>query len=135
MYEFKVRAENVYGFGPYSDVLYIQTGDRPDTMPKLTTRNQGRTNIQIKWIEPENNGYPIDDYKLEILNKENNRFESVFEIISENGIKIRESLCNEPSKQRVLANFECVISAQKVATSTYGYRSGDLLVARIAPHN
>lgn len=65
-YDFRVRGKNVYGYGPWSDELTIQTGDRPDRMPPLETRNTGPGgfNIQIEWEEPADNGYMIDDYEL-----------------------------------------------------------------------
>jgi hypothetical protein len=102
-YEFKVRARNVYGYGEYSEVLVVQTGDRPDTMDQLTTIAVGSI-IQITWDEPADNGYPVDDYELEILNKATNRFSSVFEIVNDRGMRIRESLCIESNKQTVISN-------------------------------
>jgi hypothetical protein len=133
-YEFKVRARNVYGYGEYSEVLVVQTGDRPDTMPELDTRAVGSI-IQITWDEPADNGYSVDDYDVEILNKATNRFSSVFEIVNDRGVRIRESLCIESNKQTVISSRECEINAQTLASSAYGYRSGDLLVGRIKAHN
>jgi len=98
LYEFRVRGRNVYGFGPWSELLTIQTGDRPDRMPPIETRNTGTGgfNIQIDWVEPGDNGYMIDDYELEILNKASNRFESAFEVLDNDFEITRESLCTDP---------------------------------------
>jgi len=37
LYQFKVRAKNIYGYGPFSDVVTLQPDAVPDTMNTPTT--------------------------------------------------------------------------------------------------
>jgi len=36
-YLFKIRAQNIYGYGPFSNVVTIRTSDIPDTMSHVVS--------------------------------------------------------------------------------------------------
>lgn len=67
-YRFKVRARNVYGFGIFSDVASLETGNRPETMIEVVTRNPDAeaTKVQINWVAPASSS-PITEYELRVL--------------------------------------------------------------------
>lgn len=65
-YQFRYRAKNVFGYGPYSDVASILAIAIPDQMPAPIVTNNG-VNVQITWVQANGNGASIIAYKIEIL--------------------------------------------------------------------
>jgi hypothetical protein len=62
-YEFKVRARNIYGYGPFSDSSFLIPDAEPATMDAPTTTLQYQT-VQIRFTEPYNNGRDITGYQV-----------------------------------------------------------------------
>jgi hypothetical protein len=64
-YIFKVRARNIYGYGPFSNLVTIRASDVPDVMQKPTTIAVGK-NIIVSWVKPVTGGEIISKYEIEI---------------------------------------------------------------------
>lgn len=47
-YQFKVRAKNAQGWGPFSDILYLVAARRPDQQAAVVTSNE-YTDVRITW--------------------------------------------------------------------------------------
>jgi hypothetical protein len=62
-YEFKVRARNIYGYGPFSDSSFLIPDAEPATMDAATTSLVYPT-VQIRFIEPYDNGREITAYQV-----------------------------------------------------------------------
>ena len=50
-YQFRYRAKNVNGWGPFSEILYLIAARRTDKPAPVITSNEG-TNVRISWSEP-----------------------------------------------------------------------------------
>mmetsp|Transcript_9440 Transcript_9440/g.8971 ORF Transcript_9440/g.8971 Transcript_9440/m.8971 type:complete len:317 (+) Transcript_9440:887-1837(+) len=65
-YKFRVRAENVYGTGPYSNVVSVVPKASPDKVVNVDTQNVG-VNVKITWDEPDDFGSAITSYTILIM--------------------------------------------------------------------
>jgi hypothetical protein len=54
-YFFQVRARNIYGLGPWSDIAKIRASDVPDTTGTISTISLFG-NIIVSWVAPPNGG-------------------------------------------------------------------------------
>jgi hypothetical protein len=61
-----VRARNVYGFGPFSEMTSILASTRPSAPEQVTTTTIG-LNVMISFPPAMDNGDPIKSYTIEIL--------------------------------------------------------------------
>jgi hypothetical protein len=59
-----VRAKNIYGFGPYSDVKAILAADTPSP-PQVAITAVVALNTQITFTAPYDNGAAISRYTVE----------------------------------------------------------------------
>ena len=66
-YEFKVRAENVCGTGPFSETFLTEMKKVPGA-PEMTVATN-ECYFEVEWEEPYNGGYNITEYKVEIETK------------------------------------------------------------------
>ena len=62
-YQFKVRAQNVYGFGEFSDIVTIRASTIPNTMNNVES-NTVLQAVVIAWEEPGNGGDDLLAYDL-----------------------------------------------------------------------
>jgi hypothetical protein len=65
-YKFKIRAENVYGWGAYSPEFAIVASEAPAQMQVVTTSIIG-TAARISWVAPSSNGEDITAYQVKVL--------------------------------------------------------------------
>ncbi|GLI67326.1 hypothetical protein VaNZ11_011513, partial [Volvox africanus] len=67
-YNFRVRATNMCGCGPYSSVVSATTLAAPPSAPgKPVVVSRGANNIRVRWDEPEHfYGAVVTTYKLEV---------------------------------------------------------------------
>ena len=69
-YEFKVQAQNQWGWGPISSSVTIVASTVPAQMSTPVTSIDPTTGgVLITWSAPDNNGEPLLTYKIEILNE------------------------------------------------------------------
>ena len=64
IYKFRYRAYNIHGWGPYSEALDLLAASIPDSLDSVVTNLIG-TQVQISWIPLNENGSPLDQYKIE----------------------------------------------------------------------
>jgi hypothetical protein len=66
-YQFKVRAQNGQGWGPYSEVYAVLAASVPSQPAAATvTDNAGLPSIRISWTLPTENGSPVTAYEIKI---------------------------------------------------------------------
>jgi len=58
-YMFKVRAQNVYGYGDFSETVIIRTSYVPDEMTPVTTTTILQSFV-VSWTPASDSGEPID---------------------------------------------------------------------------
>ena len=63
LYRFRVRAKNIWGWGPYSSHTTIQAATIPAKMATPTfSVNAFAGDLMIDWLEPDIQGDPISNY-------------------------------------------------------------------------
>lgn len=78
-YTIRLRALNKNGPGPWSDEFQFTSGSTcPDAPDSLVITTKSFNCLLINWTEPECNGSPIIEYKLEWSVKENEQFTNLF---------------------------------------------------------
>eukprot|EP00347_Sterkiella_histriomuscorum_P011727 403371340 len=72
-YKFRIRAENLFGFGPYSEEISLSPIDKPDQMSQVLTELVN-TNIKLTWSAPVNNGLAITEYIISIFHHDDTNY-------------------------------------------------------------
>lgn len=62
-YQFQIRARNIYGFGPFSDVVTVVASAVPGE-PDIALTTTQATGIVISFFAPDNNGATITGYTI-----------------------------------------------------------------------
>ena len=62
-YFFKVRAKNIYGFGPFSNITKIRASYVPDTADIVNTVTSLK-DVIIEWSPPPEGGDTITKYQV-----------------------------------------------------------------------
>ena len=84
VYRFRVRARNIYGWGPPSDVLPVAAAGIPEQMEPPVTEidpNNG-LNILVTWVEPYDNSDAISAYNI-IFRASDGTYHNTAECVSE----------------------------------------------------
>lgn len=121
-YLFKVRAKNIYGWGPYSAVATIAASSVPDAMATVTT-SVVSGEVKINFAAPGDNGDTITGYDLEIRYSD--------------GTTYAEETTNcDGSDGTIKTNMYCTIPMTLLrAAGTYNLAYGDLVVVRARAYN
>lgn len=70
LYAFRVRAKNIFGWGPYSEPAIIQAAREPDQpLAPITSIDSSTGSVVITWQAPSARGDAITAYTVEIQNK------------------------------------------------------------------
>ena len=65
-YEFRIRATNKWGSGPFSDTLSVLAADEPSQIGQaVTTIEQATGAVVVSWTKPPSNGAEITSYTIE----------------------------------------------------------------------
>jgi hypothetical protein len=68
-YQFKVRAQNIIGWGAFSSAYSIKAAAAPSQMLTVTTSIDSSTGgVMITWVAPHDGSSTIDAYLIEIAN-------------------------------------------------------------------
>lgn len=66
-FTFKIRGINLFGQGPFTSSISIETIGPPDKMNEVTVIQSG-TQVTIQWQIPPSNGGQIDSFQIMLLN-------------------------------------------------------------------
>ena len=114
VYGFRVRARNIFGWGPYSTVTEIKAAREPG-MPAapVTSIDPVAGGVAIAWTAPDARGDTITAYKIEIANKAGTDW-------------FTEATClgTDPT---VIANLRCVVPMSTLTAAPYNYVFDDLV--------
>ena len=70
VYGFRVRARNIFGWGPYSPVTQIKAAREPgQPLAPVTSIDPITGDLAIDWTAPDARGDAITKYIVEIANK------------------------------------------------------------------
>lgn len=121
-YYYRVKANNVFGWGPYSTTLTVVPSQVPDTMSAVTTAVDG-TNVKISWSAPASNGAAITKYKIMILQSD--------------GLTYTESSSScDGSDPTIMSQLYCLVSIKDILrASPYSLAYGTLVIAKVQAYN
>jgi hypothetical protein len=118
-YLFRLKAENLYGWGPASAQTTVYAAGLPAQPYQAVTTNSG-TNINIAFQEPENSAAPIIAYKIWVRHSD--------------GSFTEEATHCDGTNAGIIAALNCDVPLT-VLRSTYGLVYDDLVQARVQAQN
>ena len=121
-YRFRIRSENVHGFGAYSDEAVIRADDKPSKMNAVSTAVNG-LNVVVTWAyPPTDNGSAVTAYKVSLL--------------ASDGITYTEDAVNcDGSLGSIVSATACSIPITSLEASPYLLAQGDTVVAVVEAYN
>lgn len=120
-YKFKVRAQNVYGWGGYSPEFSIVASEAPAQMQVATTSIVG-TAARISWVAPASNGEPITAYRVKVLHSDGVTYSE-------------EPVSCSGTEAAIVSNLRCDIPLTTLRASPFNLVLGDLVRATVAAGN
>jgi large repetitive protein len=120
-FSFKVRAKNVYGWGPYSDSTSIIASQAP-AQPQVPTTEIVGTDAEISWTAPADNGEAITAYEVLVLESDGTTF-------------TEESTSCDGSDSAVVAALSCTIPLATLRASPYSLTLGELVRVKVRAIN
>jgi hypothetical protein len=121
VYGFRVRAKNIFGWGPYSNVTEIKAAREPGKpIAPVTSIHPVAGGVAINWTAPDARGDTITAYKIEIAAK--------------NGTWFTESYCNGTDPDVITAKG-CVVPMSTLRAEPYLYVFDDLVLVRVQAAN
>jgi len=121
-YGFRVRARNIFGWGPYSSVTYVSAAREPGVpLAPVTSIDAATGGVAIAWTAPDARGATITAYRVEIANKAGDTWQS-------------DALCDGTSAATIAA-LSCVVPMATLTASPYNYVFDDLVQVRVQASN
>ena len=120
-YLFKVRARNVYGWGPYSPEVEIVASDVPSQMQVATTSIEG-TAARISWTAPSSNGEALSSYEVLVLHSDGTTFSE-------------EAVSCSGSDSTIITTRSCDIPLDTLRNAPFSLVRGDLVQAKVRAAN
>jgi hypothetical protein len=120
-HQFRVRAANVYGWGPYSPVTAILASQAP-AQPQVPTTAIVGTAARIAWTAPAANGEAITAYEVLVLQSDGTTFTA-------------EPVACDGGSAGVVASRQCDIPLQTLRAAPYSLSLGSLVQAKVRASN
>jgi hypothetical protein len=121
-YRFRIRAKNIWGWGPYSATTQIVASAVPAQMIAVVTSIDIATgDLVLDWTAPEDNGSPITMYQVEIRDKV--------------GVAWGSHPACDATTAALVAATVCQVPMLTLTSAPYSYALGDLIVVRAAAYN
>lgn len=122
--QFRVRAKNALGWGPWSDVTAVAASAVPAQMSVVTTEIDAAADplsVTISWTAPDDNSDAISSYHILILKAD--------------GVEYAEETTNcDGADSTILAAAQCLVLLTDLRTD-FGLGYGGLVVARVRASN
>jgi len=122
VYGFRVRARNIFGWGPYSTVTEIKAAREPGVpAAPVTSVDPVTGGVAIAWTAPDARGDPITVYKIEIADKAGTNWYTEPSCLGTN--------------QTLIDASRCVVLMSTLTSAPYNYVFNDLVQVRIQAKN
>jgi hypothetical protein len=128
VYGFRVRARNIFGWGPYSLVTQIQAAREPGTpLAPVTSIDPATGDLAIEWTAPDARGAAIAAYQVEIADRAGATWRA-------------ENTTCDATLASVVAARRCTVPMTVLTSATYGYTysyatGGDVVRVRVKAAN
>lgn len=128
VYGFRVRARNIFGWGPYSLVTEIKAAREPGTpLAPVTSIDAASGDFAIDWTAPDARGDAITAYLVEIADHTGLVWQT-------------ETATCDGSSAAIVAARHCTVPMTVLTGATYGYAysyltGGDLVQVRVKAAN
>jgi hypothetical protein len=66
-YSIKVQAQNIHGWGPWSEVSLIRAADQPSQPAPVVTVEEN-VYVALSWVAPESNHLELTELQVQVLN-------------------------------------------------------------------
>lgn len=120
--QFRTRAKNALGWGPWSDVTAVAASAVPAQMAVVSTAiGADALSVTISWTAPDDNSDPITSYHILILKAD--------------GVEYAEEPGNcGGTDPTIVSQARCLVLISDLRDS-FGLQYGDLVVARVRASN
>jgi hypothetical protein len=128
VYGFRVRARNIFGWGPYSLVTSIKAAREPGTpLAPVTSIDAAAGALAIDWTAPDARGDAITAYLVEIADKAGTTWHT-------------ENATCDATQAALVAARRCTVPMTVLTSAKYGYAysyatGGDLVQVRVKAAN
>jgi len=128
VYGFRVRARNIFGWGPYSLVTSIKAAREPGTpVAPVTSIDAVNGNLAIEWTAPDARGDAITAYQVEIADRAGSTWRA-------------ETASCDATLAAVVAARRCTVPMTVLTSAPYGYQysyatGGDVVRVRVKAAN
>lgn len=128
VYGFRVRARNIFGWGPYSLVTSIKAAREPGTpLAPVTSIDAATGALAIDWTAPDARGDTITAYLVEIADKAGTTWNT-------------ENATCDATQAALVAARRCTVPMTVLTSAKYGYAysyatGGDLVQVRVKAAN
>lgn len=120
-YQFQVRAQNVHGWGDYSDIITAIPASPPD-QPDAVTTEIDNIYVKITWTQPPTNGADIDAYTVIIA--------------SGDGLTWAEASTCDGTDPTVMSDQYCLVPMSELTDpAKFNLPYGRLIVAKVQARN
>lgn len=121
-YTFKVRAENRWGYGAFSDITSVLAAAVPTTPATVTTSIVSTDgSVQVQWNAAADNGSPITSYLVEIK--------------SSAGTWVTDSSNCDGSSTTVIDSQTCTIPMSTLTSGSFSLSFDTLIEVRVSATN
>lgn len=120
-YTFRVRAQNSFDWGTYSDSVIITASTVPDVISSAVTTTLIGSDVKIVWVAPTSNGATITAYQIVILQSD--------------GTTYSESSYCDGSSSTIVSNMYCNVPITVLRSSPYSLTYGTLIKAKVRAYN
>lgn len=122
VYGFRVRARNIFGWGPYSAVSYIKAARMPATpLAPVTSINVEDGGVAVAWTAPDARGSPITNYTIVIKASDGTWAEAL-------------PYC-DGSNATVIATLRCVVPMATLTAAPFSYAFDQLVLVKVRATN
>jgi len=119
-YSFKVEAQNAFGYSAFSPEVSILCATVPEKPNTPTTTVVG-SNVIFDWDAPNDNGTPINEYKILIRNADSSFVQD-------------DTVCNG-KLLTVVQNTECTVPLSKLTASPFNLLRGYSIFIKVIAQN
>jgi len=120
-YKFKVRAQNIHGWGSFSDPLTVTAATTPDTPSAPATSLDSDGNVVVTWTAPSANGADISAYSITFSDPSEATYNA-------------DAEC-DGTDSGIVTSLTCTVLMNTLTTAPHGLALSELIKVKVAAQN